>query len=224
MEKIRLDEFLNHYYNYSLEETSLDEEVIQQVNHDRNRELTMKKMIDPRIVRRLDSGFARSNTVHPDTGTALYSICYACGAHNVFETGTYWGFSTSYLASALKDKGAGKVHTFDIYEKAGKHIPKNLLPFIDLHRGHPSVEMMPPVLSHITPELFFQDSRHDYEGVKEELEIIMPHLKQDAVVIFHDFIEPEVKRAAIEVLDGFRFYILDSDDPQQVGIAINSER
>ncbi len=224
MEKIQLDEFLGHYYGFSSGITTAQEEAIQQVNHNRHREMSMRKIIDPRIVRRLDAGFARSNTVHPDTGRALYSVCYASGTQNVFETGTYWGFSTAYLASALKDKQGGKVYTFDIYQKAGNHIPKILMPHVEMHKGRPSTEMMPSVLAKVTPELFFQDSRHDYEGVKEELEVIAPHLKPNAVVMFHDFVESEVRRAADDVLSGYSIYVLDSSDVQQIGIAVNNKR
>lgn len=223
MEKIRLDEFLMHYYKLLSEEIATKEQAIQQVIHDRDRELAMRKIIDPRVVRRLDAGFARSNTVHPDTGKALYSICYASGTQNVFESGTYWGFSTAYLASALKDKRGGKVYTFDIYQKAGKHIPKSLMTYVEMHKGHPATEMMPPVLTKIVPELFFQDSRHDYIGVREELEVIAPHLKLNAVVVFHDFVEPEVRRAATDVLKGYSLYVLDNTDPQQLGVAVNDQ-
>ncbi len=222
METIQLDEFLKQHYSQSCEFIADKQEAVQRVNHDRAREMSLRKSLDPRIVRRLDAGFARSNTVHPDTGRALYSICFASGTQNVFETGTYWGFSTAYLASALKDKHGGKVYTFDIYQKAGKHIPKSLMPFVEMHKGLPSTEMMPPVLAKIIPELFFQDSRHDYEGVKEELEVIVPHLKQNSVIMFHDFVAPEVRQAAVDVLDGYTIYVLDSSDPQQVGIAIKN--
>lgn len=221
METIKLDELLMDRYHCSTESTGTDERAIQQVNRDRDRDLSMQKVLDPRIVRRLDTGFARSSTVHPDTGKALYSICYASGAQNVFETGTYWGFSTAYLASALKDKRGGKVYTFDTYRNAGKHIPKELLPYVEMHKGKPSTEMMPPVLTNITPEMFFQDSLHDYEGVKGELQVIAPHLPINSVVMFHDFINPEVRRAATEILSGFTFYLLDNADPQQIGVAIN---
>ena len=222
MQEITLDEFLMEYYGHSYEFVANKQEAVQQVNHDRDREMSMRKAIDPRIVRRLDAGFARSNTVHPDTGKALYSICYASGTRNVFETGTYWGFSTAYLASALKDKQGGKVYTFDIYQKAGKHIPKSLMPYVEMHRGQPSTEMMPSVLAKVTPELFFQDSRHDYEGVKEELEVVAPQLPLNSVILFHDFIAPEVRRAAVDVLDGYTIYVLESSDPQQVGVAVKA--
>lgn len=194
----------------------------------RQRETTLRRFLPPQIVRRLDAGFARSNTVHPDTGRALYAICRACRPQSVFETGTYWGYSTAYLAAALRDEkdsnaGSGKVYTFDIYARAGRHIPRSLLPHIEMHRGRPSVEAMPAVLGKVTPGLFFQDSRHDYQGVADELQIVKPHLPPGAVVLFHDFVEPQVRKAAVDVLNDFVVYELDTQDPQQVGVALKPQ-
>lgn len=187
----------------------------------RKKEHTLRGLLPHWLVRRLDAGFARSNTVHPDTGHALYAICRASGAQHVFESGTYWGYSTAYLAAALRDGAAsGKVWSFDIYSHAGKHIPKGLRPHIELRRGRPSAEAMPKVLAEVKPDLFFQDSRHDYEGVFEELRVVVPHLKPEAVVLFHDFVAPDVRRAALEVMTGYQFYVLDSADPQQLGITL----
>lgn len=138
----------------------------------------------------------------------------------MFETGTYWGYSTAYLAAALRDRNAGKVYTFDIYPKAGKHIPRSLMPHIEIHRGEPSTVAMPPVLEKVTPGLFFQDSRHDYEGVADELKIVVPRLPKGAVILFHDFVEPNVSRAAVDHLPGYNVYVLRTDDPQQLGIAL----
>ena len=219
MDTITLQDFLQIRYGVStmplIGETALD-----QVNRDRERERKLQQLLHPGIVRRIDSGFARSNTVHPDTALALYAICSASPTQDVFETGTYWGFSTAYLAAALRDKYAGKVYSFDIYEKAGKYIPKNLAPYVELHRGRKSTEMMPAVLQRITPGLFFQDSRHDYQGVREELEVVAPYLVQESVILFHDFVDDAVRRAAADVLTDHKLYVVESADPQQLGIAV----
>lgn len=179
----------------------------------------LRKLLPGGLVRRLDAGFARSSTVHPDTAQALYSICRVMQPKCVFETGTYWGYSTAYLAAAIRDNGTGKIHTFDIYPRAGKHIPRKLRQDVQFHLGKPSTETMPDVLKDSAPDLFFQDSRHDYEGVSDELRIVKPYLKQNSVVLFHDFVDPQVRRAAIEVLQGYAFCTLISGDVQQLGIA-----
>ena len=186
----------------------------------RDREQTLRRLLPAQIVRRLDAGMARSNTVHPDTGRALYGICRAVRARNVFETGTYWGYSTAYLAAALPEDGTGRVWTFDIYAKAGRHVPRSLRPRIEFLRGKPSVETLPAILNQVTPELFFQDSRHDYEGVAQELRLVAPHLKPGAVVLLHDFMEEQVRNAVCDVLQGYAVYRVQGEDPQQLGAAV----
>jgi len=219
MESISLEDFIKKYWHIS--DISTYPNGMDVVDSIRQKEKSLYKFLPPQLIRRLDAAFARSNTVHPDTGHALYAICRASHANHVFETGTYWGYSTAYLAAALKDTDAiGKVHTFDIYPHAGKYIPKSLRSRIELYRGKPSVETMPKVLEKVAPDLFFQDSRHDYEGVTEELKVIKPYLKPGSVVLFHDFVEPNVRRAAIDYLHNYSIYILQSEDPQQLGLAV----
>ena len=186
------------------------------------RETQLRRWLPAPIVRRLDAGFARSNTVHPDTARALFAIVCAARPTIVFETGTYWGFSTSILAAAVRATRGTAVHTFDLYPKAGAHIAAALRPWIVMHRGQPSVESMPPVLDTVVPDVFFQDSRHDYAGVGDELKIVAPRMPANAVILFHDWVDPQVRRAARDHLPtsaGWRFARIAGEDPQQLGVA-----
>jgi len=219
METIPLQELLRRHWEVS--DPAACPDGLAVMDAVRRREQSLHRLLPAPLVRRLDAGFARSYTVHPDTGRALYAICRAVRPDDVFETGTYWGYSTAYLAAALRDENAsGKVWTFDIYARAGRHIPKSLLPRIELHRGRPSVEMMPAVLRRVTPALFFQDSCHDYEGVAEELRVVAPRLAPGGAVLFHDWVEPQVRQAAADVLTGYTLYTLEGQDPQQFGVAV----
>jgi predicted O-methyltransferase YrrM len=221
IERISINDFLQQHLKIS--QDACQAYSLDMVDGLKNREAGFLRFLPPRLVRRLDAGFARSYTVHPETALALYSICRATKATCVFETGTYWGYSTAYLAAALEDIGEdGKVYTFDIYPQAGKHIPRHLSHRVQLCRGQASIESMPTVLAQVTPDIFFQDSRHDYLGVLEELQVVSPYLKLGAIVLFHDFIEEEVRRAALEGLPGYSFYTLDIGDPQQLGIAVKA--
>lgn len=219
IETISLQELIGKYWG--LDANEMYPNGIDIVDSIRQREHNLLKLLPGHLVRRLDAGFARSRTVHPDTGKALYTICRATQAKNIFETGTYWGYSTAYLAAAIRETYPdGKVYTFDIYPRAGKHIPNSLRVQVELYRGKPSIETMPQVLKRIAPDVFFQDSRHDYEGVTEELNVVIPHLKPKAVILFHDFVVPGVRQAAVDSLTNFDLYVLDSQDPQQLGVAI----
>jgi hypothetical protein len=196
-------------------------EAIATVEGKREREHFLRRLFPPILVRRLDRGFARSNTVHPDTARALYAVARAVRAEVTIETGTYWGYSTSILAQAARDEGRGVIHSFDLYPKAGAHIPKALRPWIRLHRGKPATESMPTVLADLPrPKLFFQDSVHDYGGVVAELTVARAWLALGAVVLFHDFVEDAVLTAAHDGLPGYWVARIEGDDPQQVGIAI----
>ncbi len=186
------------------------------------RETRLRRWLPAWIVRRLDAGFARSNTVHPDTARALFAIVRAAQPRIVFETGTYWGFSTSILAAAVREAQGTAVHTFDLYPKAGAHIAQALRPWIVVHRGQPSVASMPPVLETTVPDVFFQDSRHDYDGVRDELILVAPRMPANAVILFHDWVDAQVRRAAMDHLpaaDGWRLTRIAGEDPQQLGVA-----
>jgi cephalosporin hydroxylase len=182
-------------------------------------ESKLRRWLPEAAVRRLDRGFARSNTVHPATAQALYSICRAMRPRCVYETGTYWGYSTAFLAAALKDAGEGRVLTFDVDVKAGSRIPSSLLEWVEMFRGQPATVTMPAQLERWAPDLFFQDSVHDYEGVLAELRTAYPFLPRHAVVLVHDFVEPAVRRAVIDALPGFTVRELRRDDPQRLGVA-----
>lgn len=197
-------------------------EIQQAVDQHQLRESRLRRWLPEKIVRRLDRGFARSNTVHPDTARALYSICRALRPAIVFETGTYWGYSTTYLAAALSHLGTGHIHSFDLYPEAGRHIPDSLRTWITLHRGRPATETMPAVLARHVPDLFFQDSVHDYDGVVAELRTVAPHLGTRAVVLLHDFVAEGVRRAALDALPGYQVCEVEGDDPQILGVAFRA--
>lgn len=217
---VSLEEVVVHRLGGTLHDAS---EAIATVEGKREREHLLRKFLPPILVRRLDRGFARSNTVHPDTARTLYAVARAVRAEVTVETGTYWGYSTAILAKAAQDEGHGVVHSFDLYPRAGAHIPKTLRPWVRLHLGKPATESMPDVLSTLPPpKLFFQDSVHDYEGVLAELTVARQWLAPGAVVLFHDFVEDAVLMAAHSGLPGYWVARIEGDDPQQVGIAIAS--
>jgi predicted O-methyltransferase YrrM len=48
-------------------------------------------------------------SIHPEQGDLLYLMCRALGARRVVDFATSVGFSTLYLAAAMRDNGGGKV-------------------------------------------------------------------------------------------------------------------
>jgi predicted O-methyltransferase YrrM len=76
-----------------------------------SREERARRMGDPNSDYR--AFFSRVKDVHmavsPATGTLLYMLARANGAHAIVEFGTSFGISTVHLAAALRDNGGGKV-------------------------------------------------------------------------------------------------------------------
>ncbi|MEP6622521.1 MAG: class I SAM-dependent methyltransferase [bacterium] len=214
---LSLEEVLHEHLHSALVE---NEDAIAAVAGKRNREQWLRRFLPPQIIRRLDRGFARSYTVHPDTARALYAVARAVRPAVIFETGTYWGYSTAILAAAVRDAGSGVVHSFDLYPHAGAHIPSSLMEWVRLHRGAPATASMPAVLQDALPDLLFQDSVHDYDGVLAELRVVAPRMKPGAVVCFHDFVVEGVVQAAVDGLPGWFIAQIAGSDPQQFGIAI----
>lgn len=48
-------------------------------------------------------------SIHPEQGELLYLLCRSLGARRVVDFATSVGFSTLYLAAAIRDNGGGKV-------------------------------------------------------------------------------------------------------------------
>jgi hypothetical protein len=216
---LRLEHVLDRLGASAIDEAGA-QSAIAMVNSVRDRENALLRFLPRRLLRRFDRGFARSYTVHPDTARALYGITRAMRSDVVLETGTYWGYSTTVLAAAVRDAGVGMVHSFDLYPKAGAHIPMSLRPWVQLHLGRPASETMPSLLAGVSSTLFFQDSVHDYDGVLAELNAAVPALAPGAVVLFHDFVLPDVRRAAVDGLPRWFIAQIDVEDQQQLGIGI----
>jgi hypothetical protein len=219
---IGLDEFLHERFGATAAEPPAD--ALEPAVRVLARETFLRRWLPAPLVRRLDAGFARSNAVHPDTARALFAIVRAARPTIVFETGTYWGFSTAILAAAVQEVHGTAVHTFDRYPKAGAHLAPALRPWVVMHRGRPSVEAMPPVLATVTPDVFFQDSRHDYDGVRDELQIVAPRMPAHGLILFHDWVDAQVRRAARDQLVGWELSRIAGADPQQLGVAWRDPR
>ena len=52
---------------------------------------------------------ATASPIHPEQGDLLYLLCRALGARRVVDFATSVGFSTLYLAAAIRDNGGGRV-------------------------------------------------------------------------------------------------------------------
>lgn len=108
----------------------------------------------------------------------------------IVETGTNWGCTTIVLAQALIDAGClGRVITFELDPASAAKAKANWLAAgvaerIELLIGD-SRENLPKTLAKITGiRIAFLDASHLYKDVKQEFELVLPKLADDALVIF----------------------------------------
>jgi len=117
----------------------------------------------------------------------------------LIETGTNWGCTTIILAQALKDSGCnGCVHTVELNAKNLQIARENVLraglsDYVRFHEGA-SLDLLPTMVENSVPCRFaFLDASHRYDDVMGEFRLILPHLSDDAIVLFdntYDRAEP----------------------------------
>lgn len=109
----------------------------------------------------------------------------------IIETGTNWGCTTIVLAQALIDagcKGRGVI-TFELDPDNAARASANLQAAsvadrVELHLGD-SRQNLPKALEGISGiRAAFLDASHLYNDVKQEFDIVLPKLADDAMVIF----------------------------------------
>jgi predicted O-methyltransferase YrrM len=76
----------------------------------------------------------------PEHGIIAYNVARSIGAKRIVEFGTAFGFSTIYLASAIKDNGAGVVIGSEFIEAKAKKARENLeaaglAQYVDIRTG-----------------------------------------------------------------------------------------
>jgi predicted O-methyltransferase YrrM len=78
--------------------------------------------------------------VSRETGTLLYMLVRSARAQSVLEFGTSFGVSTTYLASALRDNGGGRIITTEFeaskVERACKNLTEaGLIDLVEIREG-----------------------------------------------------------------------------------------
>lgn len=113
---------------------------------------------------------------------------------HILETGANEGCTTIVIAQALLDSGCkGMLHSIELDEQFAEKAEANLKAAnvsdrARIYRGH-SHKVMPGLLDEIAPanrplRVAFLDASHLYEDVMGEFELVLPHLSDDAIVLF----------------------------------------
>lgn len=112
-------------------------------------------------------------------------------AHEIIiETGTNQGCTSIVLAQALKDsRSTGHLHTFELEDENADIAESNLqkaglADLVTVHRGD-SRQNVPAHLDGKSGIRFcFLDASHLFDDVKQEFEAVLPHLLDDALIVF----------------------------------------
>lgn len=144
---------------------------------------------------------ARYAASSPRLGKTLFLLVHWLKPKTMLELGTSLGISTLYLASPQSNarvvtiEGCPQTASF-----AQRHFRQMGISNIEQHIG-PFDEVLPAILKETTPfDLVYIDGNHQKEASLRYLEWLIPHLTQDAVVIFGDIHWTEEMEAAWKTL------------------------
>lgn len=158
-----------------------------------------------------------------ESGKFLYALCYMQQiAGDVVEIGSWQGYSTSFLASAVRDSGNGMLYAIDHFRgnvgkedryRVGTDDLSDLRANFERNmrqlglRDHLTLLDMPNEqavkrLAGRNVRFLFIDGDHTREGVQKDIGLFFPHLLPGAIVVFDDFAArfPGVVEATDELL------------------------
>jgi hypothetical protein len=113
-----------------------------------------------------------------------YLLLRATEPASVVELGTFHGWSTSWLLSALRDNGSGHLHSFDLIDNVVRNVPPELAEgrwtFV---RGdiEQNVGQVPPDTGYL-----FVDAAHTSRFARWYLEHLFPRVPAGCTVSVHD--------------------------------------
>ena len=164
-----------------------------------------------KMARKMDK--AESNTGYSDLQALFLASRDGCGEGWIVEIGAYKGRSTIALAAGSIARGRGKVLSVDPHEegtlqdfrnniersRVESHVRAVIATSQEARRGFDK-----PV------RLLFIDALHDYDSVKQDIELWKGLVIEGGIIAFHDYNYPSVRRAVSE-LTGTGEYILEAE-------------
>jgi len=124
-----------------------------------------------------------AGNIHPHTGLILFSLALNLRPKVIIETGTYYGYSTLFLAKVCEIWKEGMVYTIDTKPKQIDNIVRSH-PYIECVNGN-STKVLPELLKKVNEVQFaFLDS---WKRIAfSEFKLVDPYLAEGGIVVFHD--------------------------------------
>jgi predicted O-methyltransferase YrrM len=135
-----------------------------------------------------------------DSANLLYGLVRAMKPEICVEIGSARGKSACYIGMALKENGNGKLYAIDPHTRTEWNDSRSL-ETLNIFRANISAlgltEQVVIVHSFSSEaaqnwtrpiDLIFIDGDHTYDGVKQDWELFVPHVRPFGVVLFHDTI------------------------------------
>jgi predicted O-methyltransferase YrrM len=119
----------------------------------------------------------------------LYIIMRKLKPSIVLETGTDWGFSSSFILQALEDNQMGNLYSIDFYQgdqQSGWIIPQKLRHRWHIISGKSSDHLFPTLKKLGSIDVFLHDSLHTYENMLWEYETAWPFIRKGGLLLSHD--------------------------------------
>jgi predicted O-methyltransferase YrrM len=142
----------------------------------------------------------------PVWAEVLFRLVRARRPANCVEMGTCMGISASYIASALKLNGQGRLVTLEgaaaFAEVARANLSSLGLENATVHVGR-FADTLPPTLRDLQPvEFLFVDGHHDRDATLDYFAQARPHLAGTSTVVFDDIEWSEGMREAWTQIQG----------------------
>lgn len=146
--------------------------------------------------------FGGQMAVELEVGELLRALVRATKPEIVIETGTYKGFSTLMIASALKHNDLGHLYTIDLndWNVIDECRKFELDSFVTFIKSDSSVAIQGLLRTIKKIDFLWLDADHTTQAVLNEVSAAMPGLKPGTLIAMHDTILFPEESLAIENL------------------------
>jgi predicted O-methyltransferase YrrM len=136
----------------------------------------------------------------PDEGALLYMAAKSCTEGAIVEIGAWKGKSTIFLAKGSKAGNNVKIHSIDPHTGASeqKAVDSNIWTYPEFKTNIHALnvdDIIAPIVKtsaeaakewDMPIELLFIDGAHEYDLVKQDFELWVPHVIKNGMVLMHD--------------------------------------